>query len=863
MTTLEPFQLTLTKETNALDGITCYEPIDAVCFDAIMKSDLLLKNLKNPMTDMYMGCERKLLSKYKALINRETNLAGVKYERCAGMSFGRSNPKRASGMFVMRSKVRHTLALKAKLSDWDIDNAHPEILLQICKANTLACSQLEYYCSNRSEILAKLMRITGCDRKRAKLLFIRLLYFGKFEGWLKKVVDKDGVVVYPDIDIYAFQNDTAFTAWITDFENEMLGIGGHIVRNNPKIVKEVKKNKEEKKKKYFNMEASVVSFYLQEYECRILEQIYIYCCEQNYIKENVCVLCADGIMLENDLIADADIPTEFHTIVLEKTGFNLNFSNKELDNGWTDEFLETHKINISALDDTKFKRFDTNYFNSLVGYTRKKIYFEVFVSKVLRPDPVYVYIEEESDIGEDLCFYSQSKITDTFNHLKSGVFCDNGEEKKFMTEWLGDENIKLNNKMDFLPFNDKDPISSHIFNLFRGFNDKRKTEYDYSKRGRYLKPFLDLGKELCGGDEEHLDYLLKYIADIIQNPQKKNPIAFIIKGKQGTGKNVWLNAIGNLLGLQHYISSSNPKDFFGDYAEGFYHKLLVNMNECEGKDTFDFEGRIKSFITEDKITLNRKFVQPITIMNLARLIIFTNKPNPIPIDIRSKDRRYVVYDTTDVYLSAKYGTNFWKALVGHFNSPEFIACLYDYLNDMDIENFDWRTKRPITKAYLQMCKLYVPAEILFLENKMNTLLNSDAGRDALTGIAYADMEGVDVEEQEIEEEDGYLNNERQLLQNGILGQELYKEYVAYCKEWGFFKEASYQKTLTAFYSKLADFELPIIQKKEHNTIRYYFSMKEVMDFMKMKKWIDRSDEDYNVETEAEVEGDDFTEYFTI
>jgi hypothetical protein len=40
-----------------------------------------------------------------------------------------------------------------------------------------------------------------------------------------------------------------------------------------------------------------------------------------------------------------------------------------------------------------------------------------------------------------------------------------------------------------------------------------------------------------------------------------------VKGKQGTGKNVWLNAVGNILGLQHYISSSNPKDFFGDYGD--------------------------------------------------------------------------------------------------------------------------------------------------------------------------------------------------------------------------------------------------------------------------------------------------------
>ena len=861
MTETEQFSLVLTKETNTLDGMVCYEPVDAGCFDKIMKSDLL--------TNETGWNERKLLGKYKALINRETNIAEIKYERCSGMSWGRSNPKRVLGMFVMRMEVRHSLAQRAGFSDWDMENAHPQLLLQICKANTLACSELDYYCNNREEILAKLMRLTSCDRKRAKCLFIRLLYFGKIEGWMREEKDKDGVIIQPEISLYAFQNDDGFFGWIESLTLELEGIGKHIVRNNPKLVKEIKKNKLLKKEKNYKLEASVVSFYLQEYECKILEQIYLWCVEKNYIKENVCVLCADGIMLQNNLLENCELPVNakgdmtfpaMEVMIKEKTGFDVKIINKAVDNGWTDEFLDEHKINTSSLDKEKFKRFDTEYFNSLAGYTRKKIYFEVFVAKVLRPDPVYVYIEEETDIGEDLCFYSASKITDTFTHLKSGVFCDNGEEKKFMTEWLSDENIRLYNKMDFLPYNDNAPVPPHIFNLFRGFNDKKDYDYDYSKRSKILKPFLELGQELCGGDPEHLDYLLKYIADIIQNPQKKNPIAFIIKGKQGTGKNVWLNAIGLILGLQHYISSSNPKDFFGDYAEGFYHKLLVNMNECEGKDTFDFEGRIKSFITEDKITLNRKFVQPITIMNLARLIIFTNKPNPIPIDIRSKDRRYVVYDTTDKYLSPKYGTNFWKALVGHFTKPEFISCLYDYLNDMDIDGYDWRTKRPITKAYLQMCKLYVPAEILFLESKLVGLINSDAGRDALTGALY---EGDSEEECDDDEDNETRNNEYTYKNDGMLGQELYKEYVAYCREWGFFKEASYQKNIKAFYSKLADYELPIEQKKEHNTIKYYFSIKEVIDFMKAKKWIDRSDEDYNVETEAEIEGEDFTDYFTI
>jgi hypothetical protein len=850
--------LTISKEINTLDGIKCNEPVDFDCLINILKSDLLNSNPK--------WNERKLITKYKSLINRENNTAKVEYKRVAGMSWGRSNPKNHLGMFLMRKEIRHTLALRAGFSDWDIENAHPVLLYQICKANSLSCNHLEYYCNNRDEILGKLMKLTKCNRGRAKLLFITLLYGSKIESWLKEDKTDEGVIINPEISLYAFENDDGLFDWIEKLTAELEGIGKHIVKNNPMLVKEIKKNKILKQEKNYTLSNTLVSFFLQECECRILEQIYMWCIENNYIKDNVCVLCADGIMLQDKLLKDGDFPLNekgdktfpaMEVMIKETTGFDVKITNKSLNEGWTDEFIKEHLITESSLDELKLDKFDTEYFNTLKGYDQKKIYFETFVAKILRPDPVYVYIEQETDVGEDLCFYTENKIINTFNHLKSGVFNDKGEEKKFVTVWIGDETIRLYNKMDFLPYNDKQPIPKHIFNLFRGFNPNKDAEYDYSKKDKILKPFLDLGLELCGGDKTHFDYLMKYIADIIQNPQIKNPIAFIIKGKHGTGKNVWLYAVGLILGIQHYISSSNPKDFFGEYAEGFYHKLLVNMNECEGKDTFDFEGRIKSFITEDKITLNRKFVQPITIMNLARLIIFTNKTNPIPIDIRSKDRRYVVYDTTDKYLSTKYGTDFWKSLINHFKKPEFISCLYDYLNDMDIDGFDWKNKRPITKAYLQMCKLYVPAEILFLENKLVGCMNSDAGISELMKISHADDEFEDVEI------DGNTNYENSFKNEGILGQDLYKEYVSYCREWGFFKDASYQKNLKSFYSKLTEFELPIQMKKEHNTIKYYFSIKEVLDYMKAKKWIDRSDDDYNVETETEVKGDNFDDYFNF
>ena len=38
-----------------------------------------------------------------------------------------------------------------------------------------------------------------------------------------------------------------------------------------------------------------------------------------------------------------------------------------------------------------------------------------------------------------------------------------------------------------------------------------------------------------------------------------------------------------MLNSTHYITSSNPEDFYGNHAEGYYRKLLVNLNEAEGK----------------------------------------------------------------------------------------------------------------------------------------------------------------------------------------------------------------------------------------------------------------------------------------
>ena len=55
---------------------------------------------------------------------------------------------------------------------------------------------------------------------------------------------------------------------------------------------------------------------------------------QQYIQDNVCVLCADGLILEKRLVPDTDaLLQELTEVVFEKTGFQLTFTSKAMNQG--------------------------------------------------------------------------------------------------------------------------------------------------------------------------------------------------------------------------------------------------------------------------------------------------------------------------------------------------------------------------------------------------------------------------------------------------------------------------------------------------------------------------------------------------
>jgi len=351
--TLNLLNLKISPSQNCLDGITLYEPIDENILDKLINSKLLKDNFNNPFSSTFFSTEKQQLLKYKSII--KDGKAIVNYNRSKN-PYGRSNPDGALGLYSIRREIRHTLA-KTRFTEVDISCAHPTFMVQILQANKddIKCSfkYLEDYVNNRDEWLKFIMDNFGVDRDTAKNLPLIILFGGGIKTWVKKNTIPDTKTGKINLDItkvnrkYVENGIIKEPKRIKNLTEEFKDIAKLVSNNNPDLCEQVEKIKLEqgKIKGTYNFNGSVCSFFLQEIEIRILEIIFKYSVDNRYIKDDIAVLCADGLMIETKYY-DPKLLTEFSKIIEEETGFKLIFTTKEMNQGYLEKEKPNDKLCI-------------------------------------------------------------------------------------------------------------------------------------------------------------------------------------------------------------------------------------------------------------------------------------------------------------------------------------------------------------------------------------------------------------------------------------------------------------------------------------------------------------------------------------
>ncbi|CAG8575689.1 9399_t:CDS:2, partial [Scutellospora calospora] len=285
---------------------------------------------------------------------------------------------------------------------------------------------------------------------------------------------------------------------------------------------------------------------------------------------------------------------------------------------------------------------------------------------------------------------NQPRITDPNNHFVWGDLIDiysSGEkythskvyeaiqatiayinrEKKFWIFKVEDEDENSRLTFEFVP---KLELANYEVNIveFGGGIDKVKVINRSS-----TKPALKIKKEI-------IDPILWHIKN------KPHSICVLKSTLQQCGKNIIINFIGNkVLGPKLYYATSDLGKILGKFNSLIQGKKLVVINETNmsSGEWYKFNGHLKSLITEPKVSIERKGLEPIHLKDYLAFIVTSNQDASLKID--AGDAHIVCFD-----ISACYRGNilYFKLLAKILEHPDVPGIVMSYLLNRDLSNWD-------------------------------------------------------------------------------------------------------------------------------------------------------------------------------
>ena len=197
---------------------------------------------------------------------------------------------------------------------------------------------------------------------------------------------------------------------------------------------------------------------------------------------------------------------------------------------------------------------------------------------------------------------------------------------------------------------------------------------------------------ICDGNASSYQYLVRFLAHMVQKPEEKPGIIVTLLGGQGTGKGVFfqlLRAIWSRTTLQ----VTDLKEVLGQFTAPLERNYIVCMDEALFKGDRRGLDRLKSLVTEPVIRIEQKFEPSRSIESVHRFFAASNHAQVAHIE--SDDRRFFFLRVSDIY---QQDTDYFKTVCGAIEDEDVIGGMVYDLESLSLKSFDVR-KRPKTKEH--------------------------------------------------------------------------------------------------------------------------------------------------------------------
>lgn len=617
--------------------------------------------------------ERKsLLSNVIEKIDKKTSTLKIKHNQRYGL--GRFYPDNSISPICLSRHIKHTLFHHLNYIDLDMVKGHPTIIYNIAKMNNIELPTFEKYLKDPTHIFQQLIEYysatdeTPLTEDNVKDIFNISIYGGGHKTWIEQMSEKG--IELATCEPHSF---------VVQFIKECKIVMELIYLNNKDIVSRVKGNLSDE----YQIKSRTMSYWCGAVENEIIHICYKFLVKRGIIidKKNV-VLEYDGICFKQNDEVDSElldsVLCELNDKILKETSLQVTMKWK----GYKSENI--HSEIIEALNESQSEISETDQSeDSDDDYESFKEVSWRFERNHLKIKNKGIFIKE---LDDTIIAMSKSHIITSYEHMtymkesvKKGI--TSYTETNFISDWLrNNSSQRCYDDIECYPKGISCP--PNIFNTWKPFAMENVKHYEPNPVA--LKLILQHIKILCGNDDMISDYFIKWVAQMIQYPGVKSKCPTIIS-QEGAGKGTLMRLFEKMLGSNKVFETANPsRDVWGDFNGRMANVFLVNLNELSKKETADSEGKIKTLITDPRLTINNENVDPYDIYSYHRFIITTNKEEPI--NTTKDDRRKFIFRSSDELCGNKEYFNKMYELLDDVN---VIKTCYEYFNSIEgMDKFD-------------------------------------------------------------------------------------------------------------------------------------------------------------------------------
>lgn len=260
---------------------------------------------------------------------------------------------------------------------------------------------------------------------------------------------------------------------------------------------------------------------------------------------------------------------------------------------------------------------------------------------------------------------------------------------------------KSDREFDELVFDCALPPGLHNrkYNLWRGF-------YTEAHQGNCSLTLAYIKEIISYNDESVYNWVLNYIAHMVQKPWEKPEIALVLVGLKGVGKTFFMDIVQMLIDGKdrhyHCFKTSNANDIYGDYREQLRNLVALLLEEVTWGGDIRHIGTLNDLITGKTITINIKHGPILTVNNIIRVIMGGNPGWKVPASY--DERRYMILNVSN---ARQQDHVYFSAINDELVAGGYAALMYELMH-RDISKFNYR-EALVTEALIDQKIESLPA----------------------------------------------------------------------------------------------------------------------------------------------------------